>query len=340
MKEFSIPFNTYDFFGYLLPGTLFSLGVLVVFNDKIKSWVDGYNSLGISIPFTVVLTMLMAAGLYFIGQIIGCIGHIIYDRMVVRNILGYPFYRILGLNQNVELSSMLISYVLIMCGFIGILIPVFVRLVHFFFNVNEVVFFSYFAVILIFLIIFILLFAFSAKIVQDGSSIKKCDLKGVRKFFERITEMFLKVTATNVGVNEAVQNKFMMKLKKRTGLRKNHFCKEYGSDIYWVTYIDLMKAKDPCHQGKISNWLDMYGCLRNYSCAFLLLATIESIRIYASLFCECSEGFVFEDYAVLVGFLFLSFLLFVRYWIMYYSYYSKYIIRAYALEDFSSNVDN
>ncbi len=339
MKEFSIPFNTYDFFGYLLPGTLFSLGVLVVFDDKIKSWVDGYNSLGINIPFTVVLTMLMAAGLYFIGQIIGCIGHIIYDRMIVRNILGYPFYRILGLNRNVELSSMQKSYIIIMCAFIGILIPVVVRLVHFFFNVSEAIVFSYFIKILIFLIVFILIGVFSAKIVQDGSSIKKCDLKGVRKFFEKITQIFLSATATDVGVNEAIQNKFMMKLKKRTGLRKNHFCKEYGSDIYWVTYIDLMKAKDPCHQGKISNWLDMYGCLRNYSCAFLLLAMIESIRIYASFFYGCSEGFEFQDYAILIGFLILSFLLFVRYWIMYYSYYSKYIIRAYVLEDFSSNAE-
>ena len=151
MKEFSLPFNTYDFFGYLLPGTLFSLGVLVVFYDKIKSWVDGYNSLGINIPFTVVLTMLMAAGLYFIGQIIGCIGHIIYDRMIVRNILGYPFYRILGLNRNVELSSMQKSYIIIMCAFIGILIPVVVRLVHFFFNVSEAIVFSYFIKILVFL---------------------------------------------------------------------------------------------------------------------------------------------------------------------------------------------
>ena len=320
MKEFSLPFNTYDFFGYLLPGTLFSLGILVVFYDKIEFWISKYNSLGISIPFTVVLTMLMAAGLYFVGQIIGCIGHIIYDRMIVRNILGYPFYRILGWKYKSCDEFSWWSYVVVIVGSFGILLPFFVR---------------YYIVFIVMLVLFVILLIL--KWNKDQSEQGKC--KFLKKCLKTLLNVFCETTATNVGVNEAIQNKFMMKLKKRTGLRKKHFCKEYGSDIYWVTYIDLMKAKNPCHQGKISNWLDMYGCLRNYSCAFLLLATIEQIRIYASFFCECSEGFVFEDYAVLVGFLFLSFLLFVRYWIMYYSYYSKYIIRAYVLEDFSSDAE-
>lgn len=145
--------------------------------------------------------------------------------------------------------------------------------------------------------------------------------------------VFRKITATDYDINDCLKKRFLEKLEDRTELKKEDF-EKYGSDIYWVTYIDLMKVKNPCHQGKISNWLDMYGCLRNYSCAFLLLAVIESFRLWFNV----TNGKVNAlDFFILLGSLILSFLLFLRYWIMYYSYYSKYIIRAYALEEHPSD---
>lgn len=59
---------------------------------------------------------------------------------------------------------------------------------------------------------------------------------------------------------------FFEKLKKRTGLTEDSFG-DYNSDIYWIANSYFVKDENSVHCKKLNNWLDMFGCLRNYSCA-------------------------------------------------------------------------
>ena len=113
--------------------------------------------------------------------------------------------------------------------------------------------------------------------------------------------------------------------------------KTYNSDIYWIANIEL--SKNPVHSAKLSGWLDMIGCLRNYSCAFLFLAIIESVRLWECIV-HAQQNLPPHAIILTIVFTLLSVLLFSRFWVMYYAYYSKYIIRVYALENLESKEDD
>lgn len=99
-----------------------------------------------------------------------------------------------------------------------------------------------------------------------------------------------------------------------------------SSDIFWLASIDLQKNKKI--DSRLMNWLNLYGCLRNYSCAFFLLAfIIVCSHWYKILWLHQVTDL--RGSRILLASLIISGVLFLRYWIIYYSYYSKYIIRAY-----------
>lgn len=105
MKNFNIPFTNYDVFGYILPGALFSLGLLVVASDDVVAFRSKVEYLTAkSAVESVIFLLVIFAALYFIGHIIGCVGHLIFDRLIVRLLLGYPLYYILGWEDKVEQS--------------------------------------------------------------------------------------------------------------------------------------------------------------------------------------------------------------------------------------------
>jgi hypothetical protein len=320
--DFSLPFNTYDFFGYLLPGTLFSLGLVGIFNQQVLNILKNNHIQNLQPYFAIILALIVCAGLYFVGQIIGCIGHIIYDRLIVRNILGYPFYTILNWKHEMNEIFPWFSHIVILTSLFLILFPLFIYT-----SIIPICFWIIFSLVL---------FLNREKLKKYNQDNKKEIAKAC---LNKLSKTFCKLTATDCKVNDSLKKLFEKKLDDRLQLKEDDF-QEYNSDIYWITYIDLMKKKNTCHERKISNWLDMYGCLRNYSCVFLLLAVIESLHLWKNVFDYGSGSLDGRNLFVLVFTLFFSLILFMRYWIMYYSYYSKYIIRAYALEDFNSNENN
>ena len=357
-SEFKLPFNTYDFFGYLLPGTLFALGLGGIFFDETINFCKKNFWYVSETPQAIFFILIAIAILYFLGHIIGCIGHIVYDRMIVRNILGYPFYLLLKLGDYRFRNPKTISFLLI-GAFLFFLITPILKMAC---NKLSVCSLSPLSLFLdhwklyIFILAF-LLFEFAVFLVNCIPTIKKIKkslgLQEVvwvtqsnsppnklqklifyaKKLIRIPNIVFFKFTATDCYINKTIRSLFFEKLTERTGLSEEDLV-EYNSDAYWLTYIDLTKAKNQSHQNKISNWLDLYGCLRNYSCAFLILAVVVSIQLWYCILWESNSDIPYQKIIILIASIFLSFLLFVRYWIMYYSYYSKYIIRAYALEDF------
>lgn len=397
-SEFKLPFDNYDFFGYLLPGTLLSLGMIFVFWDKIGCYVESYipkacseaasqtcSKVEVDGAIAILFALITMVILYFLGHIVGCIAHLIYDRMIVRNMLGYPFYNFLKLEKNLPQTTKILCFSLATTGFVIIVSPIYYlydfsfqkiesSIYSFFYKYEIVSFFILLSVIAFFCFLFSLC---SKKCVWKKSDfVKKLDrlyknigIRDIKKwsdylwtfiasflyiFFgsllkilhfifisltplicEKMVFSFRLITATYGCTNKVLRKKFLERLSNTTDLNKDNI-KEYDSDIYWLAYMGLVQEKDgPHHDGKIINWLCLYGCLRNYSCAFLMMAAVASFRLWMTIFFKY-ENIEIDRYAlIIVVALLLSFLLFMRYWIMYCAYYSKYIIRAYAVGKYS-----
>jgi len=99
-KEFSpfVPFDLYDFFGYLFPGILFSTNALIFLNEVDKDFFNKYlkdifiHSDSIALTF-IASTSLILAGiviLYTLGHFIATLSHVIIDRVLIDGIEGYP----------------------------------------------------------------------------------------------------------------------------------------------------------------------------------------------------------------------------------------------------------
>ena len=76
--------------------------------------------------------------------------------------------------------------------------------------------------------------------------------------------LFRDSTATSSKVSADVKKAFFEKLKNRTGLTEDSFG-DYNSDIYWIANSYFVKDENSVHCKKLNNWLDMFGCLRNYA---------------------------------------------------------------------------
>lgn len=352
--NFSLPFNSYDFFGYILPGTLFSFGMLYLFKDEVIEIVSNHDFMqqimGMSTFLAIMVLLGMLALLYFIGQVIGCVSHLLYDRLLVRNVIGYPFQYILDLKPRPDDSVRVTYLFLILFAWQIVIVPLayetFCRL-GWLTNkggwVMCVIWLSIFFIV--FFISFILrcILVISrmrrmddrdhyVKLPEEGSiendeaMVKLCEK--TRRIAWYILFPVRKLTSTDTKVSPIIREQFISRFKKSTTLNLNEQ-KEYNSDAYWLTYISLIKF-DAKHDVKISNWLNLYGCLRNYSCVFLILTFAISFRQWIHVY--DSEILIPDTRFSLIS-LALCLILFVRYWIIYFGYYTKYIIRAYAMEE-------
>lgn len=333
MKDIKIPFTSYDIFGYILPGALFLLGILEIFPSERKIFIDDvkicivgpteYNAFLIA-----SFALLSVAALYFVGHAIACVGHLFYDRLVVRYLLGYPFYLLLGWNIKSVKKARYGTLFFVFFGAFFLMLPVAFLFLK---NICAVKRFIsdyriLFVIGMFFVIAEVLVYFFvkeKGKKNVDENSLQKTDL------CDKIVYMFRKSTATDKVINEKLKKYFNDNLRKKTELQPADF-EVYNSDIYWIANIEV--SKNPIHSAKLGSWLDMIGCLRNYSCAFLFLAIIESFCLWESVI-HNPQVLPLKAILLTMGFTILSILLFSRYWVMYYAYYSKYIIRVYALDD-------
>lgn len=345
----SLPFNSYDFFGYILPGTLFSLGLFFILKDCIDltSFLDTIKN--VNTVFAILISLGALALLYFVGQIVGCFSHLLYDRLMVRNIIGYPFQYILSLKPRPD-DSVRITYLLFILSVLSIMISpeIYEFLISYEFTtvhygwVVSIVFSSIFVVLFAISFVLRILLVFSKmrrmnnsdavirkangnSIENDGTMKKICSV--VARLSWYVFFPLRKITSTDTKIHPEMRKRFISKMKEQTGV---DLCtvKEYTSDAYWMTYISLLKS-DVKHDSKIGNWLNLYGCLRNYSCAFFLLIFIGSVQQWMQMIDGCVN--LSNTKFILISFV-LGTVLFIRYWIIYFSYFTKYIIRAYVLE--------
>lgn len=341
-------FSSYDFFGYLLPGIISFLVVLfcthnldlpllklLTKEDLIQILKETFL-LDNGITSKIIGTIVLLTSLYFTGHIVACFSHIIFDRIIVRNSIGYPIPFIIKTDARQKSRVQTAYTTLIILGLIFLAYPIFF---YVFPNFQM-------AEITIKLIITISLTIIIVRGIQIFLSLYRVNRKSWRitrkiaymrfmKFIFRkpLIDMrfistlfylpFRKFTSTDSPINEDISKRFKSKFETIFKFKP----KQYDSDAYWLAYIAI--SNDSNTRIKLNNWLNLYGCLRNYSCVMSLTAFFIASNIwYTIIFLDSTPSFT--DSLALMVFIFLMFILFVKYWIIYFNYYSKYIVRTFA----------
>lgn len=364
----TLPFSKYDFFGYLMPGLIFTLafyGWSLYANLSWVSYLDKVDIINLSIGGSIFFMFFSFAVVYFFGHIIGSISHILYDRILIRNIIGYPLQYILNTKckpkaeiRATYLLSLVILFVLVITpgifevylkfwqsDFYESLQPKIIDIADFEKFLAKCACWTFAA--LIFLLIIVIRFRLRSIDIGVTKGSKKKFLKKYRDSInEKIGNLiektvdFLsrciffpirKFVSTDSRVDEGIAKRFINEMKEQHDVDAN----TYNSDAYWMASISL--SQDPKIDSKLTNWLNLYGCLRNYSCSlFTLTMIIASYHWYKILMLNQIQDL--RGSRILLASTIISGILFFRYWIIYYGYYSKYIVRAYVFKNEKSHM--
>jgi len=297
---------------------------------------------------------------YFLGQLIGAISHILYDRIIIRNIIGYPIqYMLLRqykpnviIRATYLLALATISLLIVLPGFFEL----YFRLLHtsyyqglmnwifpchslldnniWGYLLLEIAKFSFWS-----MLFFLLLIIMSRR---ARLFLRKRDNKVLQKIFNwvvkcsrllgtRIEDDLLrplrKITATNLKIDPEIARRFTLYMWKKNKLR----VRRDSSDAYWMADVDL--SHDEIASSKLMNWLNLYDYLRNYSCCFFLLSIIIACYHWFYQIFGADQIASLKGSRILFISITISAILFLRYWIIYYSYYSKYLVRAYVVRN-------
>lgn len=91
-----IPFNIYDFFGYLFPGVLFTILILAFFlseNSISGKYISFILQLHQRLPILMTIAEIVSGiiAVYMLGNGIATLSHIIVDRIIIGTIFRYPY---------------------------------------------------------------------------------------------------------------------------------------------------------------------------------------------------------------------------------------------------------
>lgn len=301
-----------------------------------------------------VLSNILSASLllviaYSLGHIIATISHIVVDRLLVSGILGYPMHRLLHLPKQSDHYKIKRSTSIYL--FVVILMVLFPPLLHYHLgtliplddqNCSDLsvlcnpCYYKWLFGALAFFALFKIIHAFLAAepFYARPSKFFKWP------WFAKLTIVYtwpaqhvfvplIHVVETLLGTErqfpKALVREYSAKYKKRFGFEPA----EAGTENYWLPFFQ-MNVSDPGAARLVFNWLHIYGFARNMAAAcFITLAYV----LYKLHRLEGGEG----DYKLMLVVYVLNFYLMVfflvRYWLIYSTYFSKSIIRAFVVNE-------
>jgi hypothetical protein len=329
-KDFSpfVPFDLYDFFGYIFPGVLFSVSMLLFYDQLHPAFYKDWflqNSNSREIPFILGLGIVVASIviLYAMGHVIATLSHIIVDRVLIDGIEGYPVNFLLDLPQkDREYSEATFKYLF---AFFNVLVLLPSLPVSY-----SVVFYgaiSLTAVIVILVIQRIIVMLIHLR--KHGREITR--RYGDKKFFrallrpsQLLIDPGIQFLRKLLGMDRRFSDQFIKTFKKIFDSRfRGLKSQDEGSENYWLTAF-ASASGDEVHDRTITTWLHLYGFARN-ACAALYLSSI--LILCHIMF---NEGAFTGLVPLQIGLQwFLAAILGIRYWILYSHYFTKGVIRAF-----------
>lgn len=306
------------------------------------------KSVAIVYQSSSVLSNIIGASLllviaYSLGHLVATFSHVVVDRLLVSGILGYPIYRLLNLKQpydHMQLKRSTSVYILVVLFFI-LVPPVF----HFFAGTNlaldarncpdpfTICNPTYYLWLSAFIAGLMLIkgahafmavepYYFEARKQLKSSIVVHCIT--LYTFLARfIFFPLLHVVETMLGTERRLPKEVITKFGAAFTARFGIDYKSAGTENYWLTFFRT-NIDDPNATRLIFNWLHIYGFARNMgaSCFMVLVYILYRFHMW-------EEG----DFKMLLVLYTLNFFLMVffvaRYWMIYSTYFSKSILRAF-----------
>jgi hypothetical protein len=330
LKDYApfVPFDLYDFFGYLFPGILFatSVGIFVSqfqpsMSDLYKAFITDYNNA----PFLVGFVMIVAGVvfLYVLGHFVATISHIIIDRVLLDGIEGYPINFLLQIPRETRPYSECTFKYLFATYNVLLVMPVFISDYSTLHTVLLVLLGS-----IAFLILQRIVIMF-VRTSEEGKAVARRvgNWTVFRTFLipsQLIVDPLIGFLRRLLGMDRRFPDSFIRLYKTLFHTRFHPLeADTAGSENYWLPAFHAL-AKDPSHERTLQTWLHLYGFSRNASAAFYLSSSL----IIGHLLFNPESHTTFTRVQLGVTWL-LAANLGLRYWILYSHYYSKGVIRAF-----------
>lgn len=339
------PFNSYDVFAYLIPGAVFLLVVYVYeywcidhlgyTHNPVHSifqmfWpsASGEKLEFFNIPAfqAIVIFVSVLLFLYLMGHIIAAISSLYVDRVLVKKAHYYPFELFLGRKKNETTKSKAIKSNFILFNISTLAVYLSAAFFEFMtimkFHVDYTVFHCMIGLlVMISLSSFIFSFSYSKSIFG---------LNLFSGLYSGISKRLRSVIGTESDISNQTISQFKSFMKKHLGLKKT----TTSTDVYWLSFIFIVK-KSPSANKALMNWLHLYSFARNVSVCFFLAYLYSVTSLILNLHNSDINDFSgLGTFKILVGlsipilFWLLSILFLLRFFYLYVSYYSKFLIRS------------
>jgi hypothetical protein len=326
--KISNPFDLYDIFGYIIPGLIFIFFATIILQSfaeelPIKSellnklhanfTLDYLKILKDSMPWWLETTILIAliAFVYIAGHIIASISSLLIDKYLIKKMSGYPSEKLFGITHRALYNR----------GFyklLFMLINLYLLRLMFFCKPN--LYFEIIPVTIFFLsIIGIKIKQSDIRINQEKEDPKFDKIGKIMSYPFNIVVHFIE---RMFGLNEKFNQEFIDEFKYRFEKKYSITVEKSGTNLYWFSYCYVVD-KNEHMRDVIRHFLRMYGFTRNLSTSFFLLFLLAlSIKVSGTVHIHRLSIFAYS-------FLIISILLMIRYYYLYFNYYSKFIFRAF-----------
>lgn len=341
--------DMYDVFGYLAPGFMLLSSLIVtaslIHNDI--SILPLYVSIkDATAPIFIALTILALALSYMLGHMIATLAEMVFERIFVEEIFGYPYRKlVLGApkknnNPSADFYRVLISLFIII-GFTVTAFPYLHR--------EATAAAQEWIYLLLKFFLALVAIRWVERMISHQFRFKKGvyvwlngkasrlsaiepELKVVRKYAFNfplklcsipfsIAEGFLRnFLRLDNPLSPRTREKFIELFKKEFGI--DIVADEVGTDIYWLTYWKVTEDSEHLRD-RLYKFLSLYGMTRNASAALFMSAIIFSLPNY--YFSEPNAHLALMSILLYLS----SGIMSLRYYYLYYNYYSKSLFRAF-----------
>lgn len=353
-----MPFNLYDFFGYIFPGAYTGLMLLLISsksNSRLGFLIETANDAvyrSDSVLASVVSATLLLIIAYSLGHIVATISHIAIDRLLVSGILGYPLERYLGSQvespaASAKRSTSVYIFIVLLLMLIG---PV--LLYHFgdkislntrcreeLYMMCNPNYYRGLGWILLGLLMLKAGRAFLASPPYRQAPATKLENSWGKWFLilyampgKWILAPCIYTLETFLGTERQIAPDLMKAFREKFKKRFDLGVQNLGTEVYWLTYFHLNR-REASSVSMLNNWLHIYSFSRNMAAACFALLLYILYRLHTM-----RSG----DYELLLvtyvfNFYLMMFFVF-RYWMIYTTYYTKSIIRIFYAS--ASDVDS
>ena len=357
-KEYPIPFSSYDFFGYLAPGIAF-ITLIFSFEFYMRCNVNGYSSFLLSfikyvikyqsyliqklgLIYQIAILIFAILLIYILGHFISTLSSFFIDRILIFKSYGYPFNNLILQSDISEVRDIKKDHDYASANFYKATffwINIFV--VSFFINncciqIKIFILFKYIyymSKFLLIILIFIKLYPyllriFSKKWPEFIFPTTRVIIYWLSTPFNYISNFLSNYINTKRGFDDEFIKKTIQFIRINFKIKQKNINK-YNTNVFWLPYMYVAKNSIIFYQ-LMKEWLHLYSFMRNLSTAVYFGFIYIVIQSYVNREILNYSEYTTLIYIILITFS-LSILFLVRYYYLFYCYFTKFTFRAFYL---------